>query len=95
MSLAPAEQPGDKAIQVCDPALEPTPKTIELAPGSPSAGVKLINLGMPRDAVLGGIARADGVVVVPKGDTELRVGDHVVVFAKSEAIDSVEKLLLA
>lgn len=68
---------------------------IELAAGSPSAGVKLINLGMPRDAVLGGIARADGVVVVPKGDTELRVGDHVVVFAKSEAIDAVEKLLLA
>jgi trk system potassium uptake protein TrkA len=68
---------------------------IELAPGSPSAGVRLINLGMPRDAVLGGIARADGVVVVPKGDTELRAGDHVVVFAKSEAIDAVEKLLLA
>jgi trk system potassium uptake protein TrkA len=67
---------------------------IEIAHGSPSAGVKLIDLGMPRDAVLGGIARAEGVVV-PKGDTELRVGDHVVVFAKSEAIDAVEKLLLA
>lgn len=67
---------------------------IELAPGSPAIGVKLINLGMPRDAVLGGIARADGVLV-PKGDTTLRVGDRVVVFAKREAIDAVEKLLLA
>ena len=67
---------------------------IELASGSPAIGVQLINLGMPRDAVLGGIARADGVLV-PKGETTLRVGDHVVVFAKREAIDAVEKLLLA
>lgn len=67
---------------------------IELAPGSPAVGVQLINLGMPRDAVLGGIARVDGVLV-PRGDTTLRVGDRVVVFAKSEAIDAVEKLLLA
>ena len=67
---------------------------IELAPGSPAIGVQLINLGMPRGAVLGGIARADGVLV-PKGDSTLRVGDHVVVFANREAIDAVEKLLLA
>ncbi|MDJ0924988.1 MAG: Trk system potassium transporter TrkA [Acidimicrobiia bacterium] len=67
---------------------------IELAVGSPAVGVKLIDLGMPRDAVLGGIARGKGVIV-PKGDTVLQVGDHVVVFAKSEAIDAVEKLLLA
>jgi trk system potassium uptake protein TrkA len=67
---------------------------IELAPGSPSIGVQLSDLGLPRDAVLGGIARGEGVLV-PRGDTELRVGDHVVIFAKSEAIDAVEKLLLA
>jgi trk system potassium uptake protein TrkA len=67
---------------------------IELATGSPAVGVKLIDLGMPRDAVLGGIARREGVLV-PKGDTVLEVGDHVVVFAKSGAIDAVEKLLLA
>jgi trk system potassium uptake protein TrkA len=67
---------------------------IELASGAPAVGMQLINLGMPRDAVLGGIARADGVLV-PKGDTTLKVGDHVVVFAKAAAIDAVEKLLLA
>jgi trk system potassium uptake protein TrkA len=67
---------------------------IELAAGSPSVGKELINLGMPRDAVLGGIVRGSGVIV-PRGDTVLRVGDHVVVFAKSEAIDAVEKIFLA
>ncbi len=66
---------------------------IELASGSPSVGVRLIDLGLPRDAVLGGIARG-AQVIVPKGDTVLEVGDHVVIFAKSEAIDAVEKLLL-
>ncbi len=66
---------------------------IELAAGSPSVGVQLIDLGLPRDAVLGGIARGDEVIV-PKGDTTLAVNDHVVIFAKSEAIDAVEKLLL-
>ncbi len=67
---------------------------IELAPGSPSIGVDLVDLGLPRDAVLGGIARGDEVIV-PKGDTTLAVGDHVVIFAKSEAIDAVEQLLLS
>ncbi len=67
---------------------------IELAVGSPAIGVDLIDLGLPRGAVLGGIARGDHVIV-PKGDTTLTVGDHVVIFAKSEAIDAVEKLLLA
>ena len=66
---------------------------IELAVGSPSVGVLLSERGLPRDAVLGGIARGDEVIV-PKGDTRLAVGDHVVIFAKSEAIDAVEKLLL-
>ena len=67
---------------------------IEIAADSPAVGVALIDLNLPRDAVLGGIARGDGVIV-PKGDTTLAVGDHVVIFAKSEAIDAVEKLLLS
>ena len=67
---------------------------IELAAGSPAVGRQLIDLGLPRDAVLGGIARGNGVIV-PEGDTMLRVGDHVVVFAKSEAIDAAEKIFLA
>jgi trk system potassium uptake protein TrkA len=66
---------------------------IEIGADSPSAGVALVDLNLPRDAVLGGVARGDHVIV-PKGDTTLMAGDHVVIFAKSEAIDAVEKLLL-
>jgi trk system potassium uptake protein TrkA len=67
---------------------------IEIGPESAVVGTQLVNLGLPRGAVLGGIARSDGVVV-PRGDTTLQGGDHVVIFAKSEAIDAVEKILLA
>jgi trk system potassium uptake protein TrkA len=66
---------------------------IEIGADSPSAGVALVDLNLPRDAVLGGVARGDHVIV-PRGDTVLTAGDHVVIFAKSEAIDAVEKLLL-
>lgn len=66
---------------------------IEIAADSPSAGVDLVALGLPRDAVLGGIARGEEVIL-PRGDTTLIPGDHVVIFAKSEAIDAVEKILL-
>lgn len=66
---------------------------IEIAADSPSVGVSLAQLGLPRDAVLGGIARGSEVIV-PRGDTTLAAADHVVIFAKSEAIDAVEKLLL-
>jgi trk system potassium uptake protein TrkA len=67
---------------------------IELGADSPALGVQLADLGLPRDAVLGGIARGHEVIV-PKGDTTLQTSDHVVIFAKNEVIDAVEKLLLA
>jgi trk system potassium uptake protein TrkA len=67
---------------------------IELGPESPALGKTLAELDMSQGAVIGGIVRGDGVRV-PTGDTRLQAGDRVVVFAKSEAIESVEKLLLA
>jgi trk system potassium uptake protein TrkA len=67
---------------------------MELGPESPALGKTLAELGMAQGAVIGGIVRDDGVRV-PTGGTRLQAGDRVVVFAKSEAIDAVEKLLLA
>ncbi|MEA2002853.1 MAG: Trk system potassium transporter TrkA [Actinomycetota bacterium] len=67
---------------------------MELGPESPALGKTLAELGMSQGAVIGGIVRGVGVRV-PTGDTRLQAGDRVVVFAKSEAIDAVERLLLA
>jgi len=67
---------------------------IEIGPDSPAAGRALAELDWPRASVVGGIARPD-VVLVPVGDTRLEVGDHVVVFTQPDAIDDVERLLLA
>jgi trk system potassium uptake protein TrkA len=41
------------------------------------------------DGVVVGSATRDGDLVTPRGDTVFRAGDHVVVFAESDAVDAV------
>ncbi|QDV07909.1 Trk system potassium uptake protein TrkA [Planctomycetes bacterium Poly30] len=53
---------------------------------------KVKKLGLPKGVVLGAIVRGEEVTV-PAGDTVVRDGDTLIVFAKSEAIPEVEKLL--
>ena len=49
---------------------------------------------MPRDATVVAVLRADRLIV-PRGDTVLRVGDEVVVLVTDESEDDVRKLLVA
>ncbi len=68
-------------------------EALELAPG-PGAKVldtPLRSLRFPRGALVGVVVRP-GEVIVPDGDTEIRDGDHVVVFALQEAVRKVGKL---
>ncbi len=51
----------------------------------------LLDVPFPRGAIVGMIVRPDEVVV-PTGDTKIRQGDHVVVFALQEAVKKVQKL---
>jgi trk system potassium uptake protein TrkA len=46
----------------------------------------------PSGVVVGAISR-DGVLITPRGDTEIRRGDHVVVFADIDAIDAVTAMI--
>jgi NhaP-type Na+/H+ and K+/H+ antiporter len=41
------------------------------------------------DGVVIGSASRSGELVTPRGQTELRTGDHVVVFAEASAVDAV------
>lgn len=58
---------------------------IEILPDSQVAGRKVRHLSIPEGAILGSIQRGQAIAI-PRGDTELRVGDRVVVFALPEAI---------
>ena len=54
-------------------------------------GVPLREADLPDGVVLGAIVR-DGKVVIPRGDTVVRTGDLVVLFAATQAVKKVEKL---
>ncbi len=51
----------------------------------------LQDVHFPRGAMVGMIVRTDEIIV-PGGDTQIRQGDHVVVFALQEAVKKVQKL---
>lgn len=64
-----------------------------LAEGSPADGKDLAELGLPRGSTVVAIIRADHVIV-PRGDTVLRVGDEVLVLTTPDAEEDVVRTLL-
>ena len=67
---------------------------VRLGEGSPADGRQIVELGVPRDATVVAVLRADRLIV-PRGDTILRVGDEVVVLVTDESEDDVRKILVA
>ena len=61
---------------------------VTLAEGSPAADKEIVELGLPRDSTVVAVLRQDRVVV-PRGDTVLRVGDEVLVLVTDESEDEV------
>lgn len=53
----------------------------------------LKKLHFPKHAILGAIVR-DNELIVPKGDSIILPGDHVIIFALSSVIPRVEKMLM-
>jgi len=51
----------------------------------------LLEVAFPRGAVVGSIIRGSEVII-PRGDTQVRDGDRVVVFALPKAVEAVEKM---
>ncbi len=64
---------------------------VEVDERSFAVGRNLVDLGMPRGAVVGGILRR-GLTIVPSGATEILPGDRIIFFSEPEAIPVVEKL---
>jgi trk system potassium uptake protein len=67
---------------------------VRLAEGSPADGKQIVELGVPRDATVVAVLRADRLIV-PRGDTVVRVGDEVVVLVTDESEADVRALLVA
>jgi len=66
----------------------------EVLEGSVLVGQKLRDLDLPDGIRFGAMVRADELIT-PRGGTEIKIGDRIVVFALSNAIEDVERLFPA
>lgn len=64
---------------------------LEVGPNSPAIGKTLRDLKLPRSLIIGGVQR-DGDAFVPRGDTEIQQGDHLIAVALPDGIAAAEKL---
>ena len=65
---------------------------VTLAAGSPAADKEIAELGLPRDSTVVAVVRNDRIVV-PRGDTMIRVGDEVLVLVTTDSEDDVRQIL--
>lgn len=65
---------------------------VTLAAGSPAADREIVELKLPRDSTVVAIIRAEKVVV-PRGDTVVRVGDEVLVLVTADSEERVRQIL--
>lgn len=64
----------------------------EIAPRSPADGSRVRDLALPETVLLGAVVRTHGRNDIVTGDTELRAGDRVVLFARPVALDEVRRM---
>jgi trk system potassium uptake protein TrkA len=79
-NLIPA---GEGKVQISEIALNET---------SPVVGCRLAEIELPRDSLIAVVIR-DGETLIPRGTTDLRAGDHVLVVTLSEAHGPALKVL--
>jgi trk system potassium uptake protein TrkA len=64
---------------------------VSLPAGSPAANRNLCDLSLPRNSVVVAIERdAEEGIVIPTGDTKLRVGDRIVAVVKNGAAEKLQ-----
>ena len=66
---------------------------VTLADDSPAADRPIIDLGVPRDATIVAVVRANHVVV-PRGDTVLQAGDEVLALVTPDSEETVKGILV-
>lgn len=66
---------------------------VTLAEGSPAADKEIVELGFPRDTTVVAVLR-DEKVIVPRGDTILRIGDEVLILVTTDGEDAARAILI-
>ena len=64
---------------------------LEVGPNSKAIGKTLAELKLPKSMIIGGMQRGK-TVFVPRGDTRIEEGDHVIAIALPKAIEAAENL---
>ncbi len=66
---------------------------VTLAERSPAADKEIVELGFPRDTTVVAVLR-DEKVIVPRGDTILRIGDEVLILVTAEGEEAARSILI-
>lgn len=64
---------------------------LEVGPNSPAIGKTLREISLPKSLIIGGVQR-DGEAFVPRGNTKIQEGDHLIAIALPEGVPAAEKL---
>jgi trk system potassium uptake protein TrkA len=64
---------------------------LEVGPNSPAIGKTLADLKLPHSLIIGGVQRGSEAFV-PRGNTKIEAGDHLIMIALPEALATAEKL---
>ncbi len=59
---------------------------------SPLVGMPLKDAKLPDGVIVGAVVRNGGEVILPRPDTEIIVGDHVIMLVSAKAVKKVEKM---
>jgi trk system potassium uptake protein TrkA len=72
-------------------------EAIELVASADSryVGKKLMEMKLPRGAIVGAVARPDGEVIVPRGHSTIEAEDRVIFFALESVVAQLESAFLA
>ncbi|MCW5977196.1 MAG: Trk system potassium transporter TrkA [Bryobacteraceae bacterium] len=72
-------------------------EAIELVAGAGSryVGKKLKDIRLPREAIVGAIARPGGEVLIPRGEASIEAGDRVIFFASEKVVPELESAFLS
>lgn len=72
-------------------------EAIEMVASSDSryVGKKLMDVKLPRGAIVGAVARANGEVIIPRGQSSIEAGDRAIFFALESVVPELESAFLA
>jgi trk system potassium uptake protein TrkA len=67
---------------------------LKIPAGSPAEGKRIVDVGLPRSSIVVAVDRKNEEILIPNGDTTLRVGDAVILMVKNESREDVRAVLV-